>query len=406
MEHHVFISYSRKDADIMRRIHADLQAAELLVWTDESLVPGTESWKNAIENAIQNAGSVVVILTPDSKQSIWVERELDYARACGLPIIPVLARGDNEVSAVPFELINAQRVDIRTDYAENIRSLITAVRDSLDKPGEARPVVYSHGHATHSAYPLPSADTLDPGNFLDHLRLLGWLFLDPPQFLNYRLAHGTRTIRQTGAWLVSDIVWSTFILPMLGFMLGTVRIPGSETGQTTNVLMITAGLLFLGGWFVTARIGWHENQIAGLVLLIATVVLATLMFAIIGGLAGVLFVVGGGWTGLFSLVTIGVAVGAAAGLAFHLANPTVGTLAGLVIAGLIVSGLFTTPVGAETAVAGIFMITLAVGFGAAIDLNLRKGRRSWLGLLMLAALPMNYALMLWMYFLGGWQVLQ
>ena len=403
MEHHVFISYSRKDTDIMRRIHADLLAAELLVWTDESLVPGTESWKNAIENAIQNAGSVVVILSPDSKQSIWVEREMDYARACALPIIPVLARGDTEVSAIPFELINAQRVDIRIDYAGNIRHLITAVRDSLDTPSEATAVVQAHGHGS---YVLPTADTLDPGNFLDHFRLLGWLLLEPQQFISYRAAQGMRSLRQTGAWLVSDIVWSTFLLPLLGFVLGTVKIPGANTDQTTNLLVITAGLLFLAGWFMTARIGWHENQIAGFVLLVATTVVATLIFAIIGGVAGVLFVVGGGWTGLFSLVTIGISVGAAAGLAFHLANPSVGALAGLIISGLIVSAFFTTAVGAETAVAGIFMLTLAVGYGGAIDINLRKGKRSWLGLIMLAALPLNYAVMVWMYFLGGWQVLQ
>ncbi len=406
MQHHVFVSYSRKDADIMRRIYADMQAAELLVWTDESLVPGTESWKNAIENAIQNAGSVVVILSPDSKQSIWVERELDYARACGLPIIPVLARGDTEVSAIPFELINAQRVDIRTDYAANIRHLIHAVRDSLDKPGEAQPVTHPQGHATHNTYVPPGADVLDPGNFLDHLRLLGWLLLEPQQLIAYRSAQGSRTIRQTGAWLVSDIVWSTFLLPMLGYVLGTVKIPGSVSDQSINLLMISAGLLFLGGWFMTARIGWHENQIAGFVLLVATTVMATLIFAIIGGIAGVLFVVGGGMTGLFSLVTIGVSIGAAAGLAFHLANPAVGALAGLVISGLIVSAFFTTPVGAETAIAGLAMITAAVGFGGAIDMNLRRGRRSLLGLLMLATLPFNYALMLWIYFLGGWQLLQ
>ena len=117
MEHHVFISYSRHDSDLMARIRDDLRAADLLVWTDDSLTPGTDSWKNAIENAIQNAGSVVVLMSPDSKQSIWVEREMDYARACKVPIIPVLARGENEVSAIPFELINAQRVDLREDYA-------------------------------------------------------------------------------------------------------------------------------------------------------------------------------------------------------------------------------------------------------------------------------------------------
>lgn len=403
MQHHVFLSYSRKDVDVMRRICADMQTADLQVWTDESLIPGTESWKNAIENAIQNAGSVVVLLSPDSKQSIWVERELDYARACGLPIIPALVRGDQEISAVPFELINAQRIDLRWDYAGNIPRLIAAVQEQLGQPHRT---VESTHVLTHSGYSLPNAETLDPFNFLDHIRLLGWLFLDPPQFLAYRQMHGARTIRQTGAWLVTDIAWMTFLLPLLGFVLGTVRIPGASAGPSTNLLLIVVGLLFIAGWFLTARLGWHENQLAGVVLLIVVTVMATLIFVITAGIAGVLFVAGGGQTGLVSLLTTGVAIGAAAGVAFHIANPTIGALAGLVISGLIVTSLSGVSVGIEVAVSGILMSVLALGIGSAIDINLRTGRRSWLGLVMLLVLPVNLAVMIWLYFLGGWQLLQ
>ncbi len=403
MQHQVFMSYSRKDADVMRRICGDMRAAGLTVWTDESLIPGTESWKNAIENAIQNAGSVVVILSPDSKQSIWVERELDYARACGLPIIPVLVRGDKEVSAVPFELINAQRVDLRWDYAGNMPRLIAAVQELLGQPGAEVPFSPA---PHHDSYSLPNSEKLDSFNFLDHVRLLGWLLLDPRQYLAYRQTHGMLTIRQTGAWLVSDIAWTAFLLPLLGFVLGTVTIPGTAVDSSTSVLLIVAGLLFIGGWFLTAWIGSHEGQIASVVLLIVVTVMATLIFVIAAGIAGVLFVAGGGLTGLASLLTTAVAIGTAAGLAFHFANSTVGALAGLVIAGLIVTVLSGLSVGIEIATSGIAMAALAFGVGGAVDINLRTGRRSLLGLVMLLIIPVNMAVMVWMYFLGGWQILQ
>jgi len=67
----------------MMRLHNDFEIVGLKVWTDEGISPGTAIWHTSIENAIQNSGCVVVILSPDSKMSEWVIRELIYAN--GLP---------------------------------------------------------------------------------------------------------------------------------------------------------------------------------------------------------------------------------------------------------------------------------------------------------------------------------
>ena len=104
----VFLSYSRRDEATMRRLRADLEAADLTVWTDEGLVPGEPSWQQAIEEAIEAAGCLVVILSPPAKDSKWVRRELEYADAQGLTIIPALASGESEES-VPMLIIGAQR---------------------------------------------------------------------------------------------------------------------------------------------------------------------------------------------------------------------------------------------------------------------------------------------------------
>ena len=129
---HVFLSYSRKDTAVMQRLRDDLRAGGLAVWTDENLEPGTPSWKTAIEDAIEQAGALVVVMSPDSKESIWVERELDYARTQEVRIFPALARGDDK-TAVPLELVNAQRVDIRpsADYESAVRKLIAAIAAHL-----------------------------------------------------------------------------------------------------------------------------------------------------------------------------------------------------------------------------------------------------------------------------------
>lgn len=125
MMHHVFLSYSRKDMLFMKRIQTDLERANLVVWTDEQLEPGTTSWQLAIEQAIRNTACVMCIFSPDSAQSQWVREELNYARLNNIQIMPLLARGD-EQSAVPFGFSSLQWVDIRnrSAYLSNMKTVI------------------------------------------------------------------------------------------------------------------------------------------------------------------------------------------------------------------------------------------------------------------------------------------
>jgi serine/threonine-protein kinase len=127
---HIFLSYSRADSELMGRVRDELSGGGFKVWTDGNLTPGTPSWKDGIEQAIEGASCMVVILSPEAKQSEWVKRELDYALACDLPIFPLLARGD-ERSAVPFALISAQRADIRDNYATGVQNLMAAIRQHM-----------------------------------------------------------------------------------------------------------------------------------------------------------------------------------------------------------------------------------------------------------------------------------
>lgn len=129
-QYDIFLSYSRQDSDIMRRLSHNLRAGGFRVWTDETLKPGEESWKRAIESAIEASQCVVVLLSPGAKQSEWVERELDYARAQKRLIFPILAKG-TEQDAIPFSLIRSQRADIRNNYDAGVKTLIEAIRSYL-----------------------------------------------------------------------------------------------------------------------------------------------------------------------------------------------------------------------------------------------------------------------------------
>jgi hypothetical protein len=131
-QHDVFMSYCRRDTQIMHQVLQDLRAQDLRVWVDEEgLEPGTPAWKAAIEEAIENSKCLVVVLSPDAKDSVWVARELSYAEVQRIPIFPVLARGD-EHGAVPLQLVASQWVDVRQDYGRGVQKLCVAIRKHLD----------------------------------------------------------------------------------------------------------------------------------------------------------------------------------------------------------------------------------------------------------------------------------
>lgn len=118
----IFLSYSRKDHDLMVQIKDHLEQSGIQVWTDEGIAVGTPNWQMAIEKAIQEIKAVIVILSPDAKNSTWVREELVFAKTLKKQIYPLLARGD-EANAIPFGFSAYQWIDIRQNFDDGIKRL-------------------------------------------------------------------------------------------------------------------------------------------------------------------------------------------------------------------------------------------------------------------------------------------
>jgi tetratricopeptide (TPR) repeat protein len=124
----IFLSYNRADVEVMIQVRGKLEGAGLSVWTDEALEPGTINWQNEVERVIKEALAMVIILTPEAKNSEWLGRELTFSSMVGIPIYPLLARGDTK-EAVPLQLVTYQIVDIREDFQQGINQLVKELRD-------------------------------------------------------------------------------------------------------------------------------------------------------------------------------------------------------------------------------------------------------------------------------------
>jgi hypothetical protein len=75
-----FISYSTKDQEFAERLYADLQANNVRCWFAPHDIQGGKKIHEQIDEAIRVHDKLLLILSPDSIKSAWVETEIAKAR--------------------------------------------------------------------------------------------------------------------------------------------------------------------------------------------------------------------------------------------------------------------------------------------------------------------------------------
>jgi WD40 repeat protein len=91
----LFISYSRKDKDFVRRLDESLKSRGREAWVDWEDIRPTEDFIQAIYGAIEGVDTFVFVLTPDSVASVVCGREIAHAAAHNKRMVPIVARDVN-----------------------------------------------------------------------------------------------------------------------------------------------------------------------------------------------------------------------------------------------------------------------------------------------------------------------
>lgn len=131
----IFISYSRKDIDFVRKLAGDLESAGYDVWWDLSDLRGGDDWVNTIPAAIASSNYFIVVMTPDAAESQWVRKEYTQALSLRKKVIPILLKP----GSVPFALNTINFVNFTSgEYADRFKELLSAL-DFTGKPPEVTP---------------------------------------------------------------------------------------------------------------------------------------------------------------------------------------------------------------------------------------------------------------------------
>jgi formylglycine-generating enzyme required for sulfatase activity len=90
---HIFISYSHTDTDYAHALADNLQHVGFDVWIDARLDYGS-TWPQEIQKQLDTCGAFILIMSPRSFESAWVQNELQRAKRKLKPIFPLLLEGD------------------------------------------------------------------------------------------------------------------------------------------------------------------------------------------------------------------------------------------------------------------------------------------------------------------------
>jgi hypothetical protein len=129
----VFLSYCRKDVETAERLKAALESHGFSVWLDlEDIQSG--DWKSRVTDGLNRARALVFLMTPDSLAASAVQKELRFALAKEVPIIPVQTE-DLEPDKLPdwyrFEYDSIHRHTLEPSFpASGMRKLVDAIRSS------------------------------------------------------------------------------------------------------------------------------------------------------------------------------------------------------------------------------------------------------------------------------------
>ena len=241
--------------------------------------------------------------------------------------------------------------------------------------------------------------------------------------------------KKAGAWLTSALTWLPLFVPTLAFAVGVM--PVNRYGLATISPLLLLGAISLS-WLLTAVFGARDSgtvsledaagqtkivaagRMAGVAAVVAALGMGVVVaVGVVGvaalGLAGVTAVIAAVGAALVvavgvmfvdgvvekaGIVAFGVALGAALGV---ILVEGVG-VAALGVPDVVVLGVHIQMASVVFSVAGFAPIGVAAGVEDVIK-SIKEGRSSPWSKAVFAALILSYAVLIWIYWLGGWRVL-
>lgn len=131
----VFLSYARKDSSLAGKITSALETKGFDVWNAETEVLPGDNFAEKISDALKDSDAMVVLLSPASLESNYVQWEIEYAlgnKAYKQRVIPVLVGSEENISSDSIPWILRKLQMIRLTEPEQADEEINQISEALE----------------------------------------------------------------------------------------------------------------------------------------------------------------------------------------------------------------------------------------------------------------------------------
>ena len=130
----VFISYSRKNKEFVRKLNDSLDSSEIEAWVDWEGIPPSSDWMDEIQRAIEGADAFLFVISPDSLASEVCGQELELGIKNNKKLIPILHYDPTKGTVMHEKLSSHNWVYLREqdDYDAGISKVLESINVDLD----------------------------------------------------------------------------------------------------------------------------------------------------------------------------------------------------------------------------------------------------------------------------------
>ena len=121
----IFLSYSRKDGEFIKKLAGDIQHKGFSTWLDVGDIYAGKLWRKEIVEGIENCAAFVIAISSNAIKSENVVKELSIAESAGKKIFPILIEEVDIPREMKYQIAGVQLVSFQnTDYNASLKSLL------------------------------------------------------------------------------------------------------------------------------------------------------------------------------------------------------------------------------------------------------------------------------------------
>lgn len=242
----IFISHSHQDDVWCQELVTNLQALNCDVWIDQQGLPGGVVWISTIERELNSRDIFLLIVTPESWTSEWVQEELRLALAKRKHILPLLLKP----TPVDGFILNRQWIEVGAAGPEKAAKLVITTLEGSSasfKWNRTPSLIIRQGRDIGQAFLLMTPSTTIGYDKRNMFKLTDKTVSAFHAVISYDAEHDQFTLRDD--------------MSSNGTMLNGVEIPYKEERLLTDGDILTLGRVVLQFTFIMEHQGKEPSSL-------------------------------------------------------------------------------------------------------------------------------------------------